>query len=252
VSGYDTISIGGGDTAAPLNVAARLRLLQSVIALDGARVLDCGCGSGGYVVAMRELGADAHGVEYSADKVAAYHAQAKEPERVRVGDLRHIDEPTASFDLALLNEVLEHVPDERAALAEIHRVLRPGGRLVVFSPNRFYPFETHGVTLRANGSWVRPSRAVLVPYVPIAIGKHLFTYSARNYWPRELQALVRDAGFTIERTSYLWQTFENISGSQPRWMMKAAPVLRRIAGVLQDVPVVRVLGTSQVVVATKT
>lgn len=49
-------------------------------------------------------------------------------------DVTAIDEPDASFDLVLCNHVLEHVPDLRAALAEIHRVLAPGGTAVLQTP----------------------------------------------------------------------------------------------------------------------
>ena len=52
------------------------------------------------------------------------------------------------FDLVLSNEVIEHVVDDRQALAESARVMRPGGRLALFCPNRGYPFETHGIYVR--------------------------------------------------------------------------------------------------------
>ena len=54
--------------------------------------------------------------------------------------------PTAenSFDLVFSHEVLEHVQNDREAICEMVRVLKPGGRIVLFCPNRGYPFETHG------------------------------------------------------------------------------------------------------------
>jgi hypothetical protein len=61
--------------------------------------------------------------------------------------------------------------------------------------------------------------------------------------------LLEQAGFTIERTQYLWQTFENISGKQPRWVKPFIPWLRRAARTLQRVPAVRVFGVSQVLSA---
>jgi SAM-dependent methyltransferase len=50
-----------------------------------------------------------------------------------------------AFDLILCNEVLEHVTDDRETVEEMLRVLRPGGRMIIFVPNRGYPFETHGI-----------------------------------------------------------------------------------------------------------
>ncbi len=251
MTAYADISVGGTDTAAPLNVAARLRMMDDLVPLAGARVIDCGCGAGGYVRALRGLGIDAVGVEHSADKVAEYQAAGVEPERVEQGDLEALRFADASFEVALLNEVLEHVPDEARALREIRRVLVPGGRLIVFSPNRRYPFETHGVTIRGSGRRVPPSRTLFVPYLPVALGVRVLAYPARNYWPAELRGMLESAGFALGPTTYLWQTFENISGSQPRWMRSIAPVLRRIAATCERTPVLRSLGVSQVVVATR-
>ncbi|HZK16608.1 MAG TPA: class I SAM-dependent methyltransferase [Anaerolineaceae bacterium] len=52
--------------------------------------------------------------------------------------------PSDSFDLVFSHEVLEHVQDDQKAIWEMVRVLKPGGRIVLFCPNRGYPFETHG------------------------------------------------------------------------------------------------------------
>src|SRR4051812_45501937 len=52
-----------------------------------------------------------------------------------------------SFDGVLLNEVLEHIADEAASSSEIRRVLRPYGFLAAISPNRWFPFEGHGMRL---------------------------------------------------------------------------------------------------------
>ena len=53
----------------------------------------------------------------------------------------------AAFDVVVLNEVIEHVRDDAATLAEALRVIRPGGHIVIYAPNRLYPFETHGIYL---------------------------------------------------------------------------------------------------------
>jgi hypothetical protein len=87
--------------------------------------------------------------------------------------------------------------------------------------------------------------------VPLAIGRRIFTYWARNYWPWELRALVKAAGFGIQNTGYVWQTFEGISGEQPRLVRRVVPIVRAISDSLERTPVMRGLGVSQLIVATR-
>ncbi len=107
------------------------------------RVLDNGCGVGLYLRPLAEHARQAVGVEYDFERAA--QAKAAAPVVNAAGEALPL--PSATFDLILSHEVLEHVADDRAALAEMARLLRPGGRLVLFVPNRGYPFETHGVVL---------------------------------------------------------------------------------------------------------
>ncbi len=241
---------GGGDTATPVNMAKRLALIRSAIDLQRKKVLDCGCGAGEYVAALAAEGADVWGIEHSPEKVAAFRKKHKHGERVLIGDLQSTGFPDESFDMALMNEVLEHVPDDRAALREAQRILRRGGMLFLFSPNRLYPFETHGVYWKNSGRML-PHYTPFVPYLPLRLGGRFFRYWARNYWPRQMRRLVADSGFKIVRTAYLWQTFENISGKQPAWMRGNSSVLRRISSWMEQIPLIRVLGVSQLIIAEK-
>jgi len=202
------------------------------------------------VVALRQAGVEALGVEFQAEKVARARASGVPTDWVLRADLEQLPYADHSFDAALLNEVLEHVPDERRALAEVWRVLRPGGALIVLSPNRLYPFETHGVSLRQSGRALPPS-IPLIPYIPLSLGRKLFHYWARNYWPGELADLVRSAGFELTTQGFLWQTFENISGRQPGLIAATRPFWRAVAAAGERLPVVRRLGPSQAVVAAK-
>lgn len=247
---YTRIAPAGGDTGTPLNLRKRLRVLARYVPIAHQQILDCGCGAGEYVLALNDLGADARGIEYSAAKVAQYRAHGKWPDRVRVGDLHQTSFPDATFDVALLNEVLEHVPDDTACLTEVFRLLRPGGTLLIFSPNRRFPFETHGVFLGTSDTKL-PPWIPLVPYIPVSVGARWIRYWARNYWPSQLRRLVRSVGFDIVATDYVWQTFENISGTQPAPIRLLRPILRRLANGLERVPFVRSFGVSQVIVAAK-
>jgi len=247
---YTEIRPAGGDTATPVNLQRRVSLIDRCSEIAGKRILDCGCGAGDYVLALRALGAEAWGVEYDQGKLQRFRSRSHDATCACAGDLSKLGFRSGTFDLALLNEVLEHVPDDRGALGEIHRVLKDNGTLFLFSPNRLYPFETHGVTLK----WASrrlPHYLPFVPYVPLSVGRHVFSYWARNYWPTELRRMVTDAGFTLVSAGYVWQTFEAISGHQPAVVTAMAPWLRQAAAALERIPGVRMLGVSQVIVATK-
>jgi len=244
-----SIAPEGGDTGTPLNLGKRMALLESLLPpLPGLRVLDAGCGAGEYVRALASRGADVAGIEYEAAKLRALDDAAAS--RIRQGDLERTGFEAGRFDAVLLNEVLEHVPDDAAGLRELHRVLRPGGSLVVFSPNRCHPFETHGVFALRSGRRISHTTP-FVPWIPLAIGRRFLRYWARNYWPGELRALVRHAGFCVERWGFLWPTFENISGAQPAWMRPLVPWLRGASAIAERTPGLRGLGASQWILATR-
>src|SRR5579875_610697 len=107
-----------------------IRLLQLP---PGSSVLDLGCafGFGTKMLARRYR---AYGHDLSAGYIE--RARRSVPATFTVGAADAVPYPDASFDGILLLDVLEHVPDERSVLAEVARLLRPGGRLVLSVPNR--------------------------------------------------------------------------------------------------------------------
>lgn len=243
-----SIEVAGSDTDAPRILAKRLGIMLRWRDLAGLRVLDAGCGAGGYVTAMAAAGADAAGIEYMADKVAEWQARHPGDDRVRQGTLAAIDFPDASFDAVLLNEVLEHVPDDRQALQEIFRVLKPGGTLFMFTPSRWYPVETHGF-LTKSGKHLSGLRAPFLPWIPLRISERYVTFWARNYWPGELATITRGEGFAIDHHGFVWQTFENISGGRKRLIHRIAPLARAVADLAERLPIVHRFGVSQLIVA---
>ncbi|MEF7616692.1 class I SAM-dependent methyltransferase [Aquincola sp. MAHUQ-54] len=98
----------------------------------GGRLLDVGCGSGEWLATMRRHGWQVAGVEF--DDTAAALARSRGL-AVATGTLEQQRFAPASFDAITLNHVIEHVPDPAATLRECARLLRPGGRLVLFTPN---------------------------------------------------------------------------------------------------------------------
>src|SRR5215472_8916534 len=109
---------------------------SSVMFLDapanGASLLDVGAGGGDFIASLSALGWKTTGVE--TDPVAAQRARARGLD-VHQGDLESAGFADALFDAITLAHVIEHVPDPARLLAECRRVLKPGGRLVMLTPN---------------------------------------------------------------------------------------------------------------------
>ena len=96
------------------------------------RMLDVGCGDGSVLKLAQDLGWNAEGVDFDPQAVDAARRKGLS---VRTGSLSDQHYPEDSFDLVLMSHVIEHVHDPLATLANIHRVLRPAGSLVVTTPN---------------------------------------------------------------------------------------------------------------------
>jgi SAM-dependent methyltransferase len=100
--------------------------------VPGGRFLDVGCGLGEMVRAMQRVGMEARGVEPS--RIAAEAARAAGC-AVDQGTLREVGYPAAWFDSVSLYHSLEHAPDPVADLAELARIVKPGGHLLIAVPN---------------------------------------------------------------------------------------------------------------------
>ena len=97
----------------------------------GARVLDAGCGSGRTLQELTGYG-EVSGIELDSD--AAEVAASKGCGEVRVGRLEELPWEDGTFDLITCLDVIEHTPDDRVTLAELRRVSKPGGWLLVTVP----------------------------------------------------------------------------------------------------------------------
>ncbi|MBL8090010.1 MAG: class I SAM-dependent methyltransferase [Anaerolineales bacterium] len=122
------------------------RRFDMILKFAGERIqkniLENGCGVGMYVQKMVEAGGNVTGLEFDFER-------AKDARNVSDKIINAAGEflplPSLTFDLILSHEVIEHVSSDRSAIAEMIRVLKVGGRAVIFCPNRWYPFETHGI-----------------------------------------------------------------------------------------------------------
>jgi SAM-dependent methyltransferase len=103
----------------------------------GARVLDAGCGLAYGSIMLADAGAaEVVGVDNDESVVASVRDGMPATVSLEVGDVTGLSHDEASFDIVVCFEVIEHVPEPERVLDELHRVLRPGGLLVVSTPNR--------------------------------------------------------------------------------------------------------------------
>lgn len=126
--------------------AGQARRLEMILkAADGRQqglILENGCGVGMYVEHLALSGGKVFGLEYDHDR--AVEAGQRNPGIINAAG-EELPYLSNTFDLILSHEVLEHVQNDQKAIYEMVRVLKTGGRVVIFVPNRGYPFETHGV-----------------------------------------------------------------------------------------------------------
>jgi len=149
---------------------ARFARLPSYVA--GGRVLDVGCGNGNHLYSLRELGWQVVGVEPDAE--AARYARMELGLDVRPTTLEEAGLATESVDVALMLHVLEHVPDPLRTLHEVHRILKPGGYLMVETP------DVAGWPARLFRSW----------WFHLDAPRHLYLFTSHT-----LSALLHAAGF---------------------------------------------------------
>ena len=112
----------------------RRRALLLGEARPGERVLDLGCGSGRFVAALRDAGAEPVGVEIAEAALERARAVAPGADLRLLGPDGSLPLEHGSVDLVWCSEVLEHVADGVQLLHEVRRVLRPQGRLLVTVP----------------------------------------------------------------------------------------------------------------------
>ena len=117
----------------------RRRILESFVAAltepaaphGSWRILDVGCGTGGNLAMLERFGA-VDGVDASAAAVA--HCRVRGVTRVTQARAEALPYADGSYDLVTALDVVEHLDDDVSALQEMHRVLRPGGSVLVFVP----------------------------------------------------------------------------------------------------------------------
>jgi SAM-dependent methyltransferase len=140
------------------------------------RILDVGCGTGANLLMLSKYG-DAEGVDVSEDALA--FCRERGLKNVKLGAAEKLPYEDGTFDLVTALDVVEHLDDDLGGLREMRRVLRPGGRVLLFVPTFMFLWGLQD-----------------------DVSNH-----RRRYRLPELRRVLEQAGFEIERTTYANITF---------------------------------------------
>lgn len=228
--------------------AGQERRLKLILAGLGdqakVRLIDNGCGVGMYVHHLLPFVDEVIGLEYDFERAceAANSFQQhgldkaqEKPVSIISGAGEALPFPDESFTAVLSHEVLEHVQDDVQAVKEMVRILRPGGRIAIFVPNRGYPFETHGIYWKGQ---YRFGNIPFVNWLPDRWRNRLAPH-VRVYRRKALLALFENLPVQILSQTVLFGAYDNVIARWPipgKW-------LRRFLQFLEKTPL-RVFGLS--------
>lgn len=182
------------DMAYKRRVKLFLRWLTSE---PGDQVLDAACGRGFVLNFLREVSdGSLFGQDLEYDYVRQAHDQlARRAVHLHNGDLCRLPFPDHTFDKVILAEVLEHLDDDRAGLAEAVRVTRPGGLIVISVPNANYPFCWDPIN--------KALEALFGTHIEEGPLAGIWALHVRLYTLDEIVALVEGVDLQIEETRLL-------------------------------------------------
>jgi len=189
--------------------AGQRRRLKMIVLAAGSRlpgrVLENGCGVGMYADHLRSLAGERNtiGLEYDFERA---RQSRRSSEMIVNAASESLPFPSETFDLVLSHEVIEHVLDDRQVITESIRLLKPGGRFILFCPNRGYPFETHGIYWRGK---YRFGNIPLVNYLPPRLRNKLAPH-VRAYSRTDLKKLFSGLPVKFIQRTIIFGAYDNI------------------------------------------
>ena len=188
------------------------RRLEMILAAVGERakgkILENGCGVGMYIDKLSQIGGDVFALEFDLERT---FIAGSSHQNVVNGAGENLPYRDKSFDVILSHEVIEHVADDSLAVREMVRVLKPGGRITLFCPNRGYPVETHGIIWKEKYKF---GNILFVNYLPRKLRNKLAPH-VRVYSRRDLNKLFKDLDVNVICKSIVFGAYDNIIARRP-------------------------------------
>jgi SAM-dependent methyltransferase len=207
----------------------RLQMIARWAKLQDAQVFIDGTGVGMYARAIRQH-YTSHVTAIDIEFERVEEAVADTPMTV-VAAAEALPYPDNSFDTLLSHEVIEHVLDDRLSAREMVRVLKPGGRAVLFAPNRWYPFETHGHYWRGKYHF---GNTPLINYLPDMLRNRLAPH-VRAYTGHGLRNLFADTPSRVITHQRIYGGYDNIIARFGNAGKTVRDLLYRLEGTPLDV-----------------
>ncbi len=213
----------------------RLNLVKKYVDLRGKNILDVGCGIGVYTQKFSLEGNLVYGIDIDPENIKLAKKLTKKA-RFLVAKAENLPFKDNFFDIVFLHEILEHVEDDKKAVFEAFRVLKEKGKMIIFVPNRLYPFETHGIYFR--GKYIY-CNFPFINWFPKKI-RDFFCPHVRIYTKRDLKKLFEGLKVKFLVLDYVFPALDRLSVRY----FKLAKILKKILNFLEKKYFFRQFGIS--------
>jgi len=226
-------------------------ILDNVNVGERSRILDIGTGKGVYIylISRRYPHVNFVGIDINEKNIAqAKDIIQEENVELVVMNAERLMFKDDTFDVALMIEVLEHIPHPEKAIKEVYRVLKPGGKLIITAPNKLFPFETHGFRVGSKCYGTKGLGFPFLPYLPEMLRKHVA--NARVYTPWHLKRMLVKEGFSITNIKFLSPSLDQLRINFPR-LGRFIEFFQELLELVEKIPVINVFLTTIIVCAMK-
>ena len=224
------------DEALDKTVEVFLSKLRSLTHWQGQRLLDVGCGDGTFTLRLGDNFSDVYGIDVQDHYLTKFRESASGRSNYSIMHMSasEMEFPDEFFDKVVTLETLEHVDNLQTTAAEIIRVTKHGGEIIISVPNRLFPCENHG----ADVGRISFNRAMLLTYFPSLHKKYS---RARAFLVRDLDSIFIPLGAKRVGLDYLWPTFEH-GGNKLQGLLK--PFFSVMRACEKSPMAIRMFGTS--------